>query len=87
MLFAHQPAHVREEESSLGVGRIGICVAVLVMDSMVANPLDDVVLNANCLHDHEQHLKLHVGLKASMRPETMSTDWNAKATNKSKNKF
>jgi hypothetical protein len=37
VLFAEQPAHVRKEEASTGIVRIGICVGEFVMNSMIAS--------------------------------------------------
>lgn len=43
MLFDQQPAHVREEEAALRVVRISIGVGELVMNSMIAHPLEDIL--------------------------------------------
>jgi hypothetical protein len=45
-MFAHQqPAHVREEEATIDVVWIGVGVRPFVMATMVAGPLDHVILN------------------------------------------
>lgn len=51
MLADHQPAHVREEEASLRVVRVGVGVRELVVHTMVAHPLVDVVLEGDCLEE------------------------------------
>lgn len=51
MLADHQPAHVREEEASLCVVRVGVGVRELVVHTMVAHPLVDVVLEGDRLEE------------------------------------
>lgn len=51
MLFDQQPAHMREEESSLWVVRIRIRVGEFVMHSMIAHPLDNVFLRRQRLEE------------------------------------
>lgn len=74
MLLAQQPAHVSEEEAALDVMWIGVCVAKFVVNSMVAHPLDHIVLRRHRLHEHQHDAHLKVGLKSSMRPQTMRAD-------------
>jgi hypothetical protein len=40
----HQPSDVREEQSAARVVRVGICLAVLVVDPVVSDPLEEWVL-------------------------------------------
>ena len=40
----HQPAAVGEEETTLGVVRVGVGLRVLVVHAVVAHPVDDRVL-------------------------------------------
>jgi len=40
----HQPTHMREEETPVGVVGVGVRLAELVMHSVVANPIRYVVL-------------------------------------------
>jgi hypothetical protein len=44
-----------------------------VMNSVITNPLNDVILNANCLKNHEKHLEWVVCLEASVCPVAMCT--------------
>jgi len=56
MLLRQQPAHVREEETAIDVVWIGICVSPLVMASVIATPLDDIVLEGDTVHRDEDDL-------------------------------
>lgn len=48
VLARHQPAAVAEEESSVGVVRIGVCVRVFVMLAMVSHPhIQAILQNGN----------------------------------------
>lgn len=53
MFADHQPAHVREEESSTRVVRVGVGVCELVVDPVVPHPLEDVVLKGDRLEEGE----------------------------------
>ena len=46
MFARHQPAAVGEEETTLGVVRVGVSFRVLVVHAVVAHPVDDRVLLA-----------------------------------------
>lgn len=50
VLARQEPAYVGEEETALGVVRIGVGFAVLVVDSVVAAPLEDGVFEGQRLH-------------------------------------
>lgn len=52
MLLDQQPAAMREEEPALGVVRVGIGVCELVVDSVIADPLDDVFLRRKRLQEN-----------------------------------
>lgn len=47
----HQPAHVREKQSTTGVVRIGITVLVFVMYTMVMYPNPDPILMSNRIEE------------------------------------
>lgn len=47
MFATQQPAHVREEESTLGIVRIRLCLTELVMDTVISGPVNNSVL---CTH-------------------------------------
>lgn len=68
VLFAHQPAHVREKETAAGVVRVSIRISKLVMHAVVANPLDDAVLEGNSLKNHKKDFEFFVGFVSAMRP-------------------
>jgi hypothetical protein len=61
VLLAHQPTDVSEEKTARDVVRIGVCVAVLVVNAMISNPLDDRVLKCNRLKDKQNGLQFLVG--------------------------
>ena len=44
MFRLHEPAHVGEEEASMRVMRVGICLAELVVDTVVSDPVKDRIL-------------------------------------------
>jgi hypothetical protein len=73
VFFAHQPAHVGEEEATLRVVWIGVGVAELVVDAMVADPLDDRILHGDGVEEEQNVLELAVGLVGSMTPQSMGT--------------
>ena len=47
MFRLHEPAHVGEEEASMRVMRVGICLAELVVHSVVAHPIKYRILLAS----------------------------------------
>lgn len=73
MLFAHQPTHVREKEAAAGVVRVSVGVAELVVHAMVSNPLDDAVLEGDCLEEEQHRSHPLVSFVALVRPQAMST--------------
>jgi hypothetical protein len=78
VLFAHQPAHVGEEEAALRVVWIGIGVAVLVVNAVVADPLDDRILHGDGVEEEQNELHFSVGLVGAMTPQPMGTGRYAK---------
>lgn len=44
MFLHHQPAHVGEEETPVGVVRVRVCFRELVVDPMVPDPLEHWIL-------------------------------------------
>lgn len=67
MLFAHQPAHVAEEEPTVGVMGIGIRVTEFVVETVISDPNVGAVLNKT---------KLLTG-KSSIWPKTFSLEKKA----------
>lgn len=55
MFATHQPATVREEESSTCIVWIGICLGVLVVHTMITGPLYYVILECHGIEDAEQY--------------------------------
>lgn len=47
MLLAHQPAHVREKESSAGIVWISVRVCELMMHPVIPNPFNYAVLESH----------------------------------------
>jgi hypothetical protein len=46
-VFAHkQPTHVREEEATAGIVRVGVCFWELVVGSVISGPFIHVILEA-----------------------------------------
>jgi len=50
MFLTEQPSHVREEETSLSIVRIGISLAIFVMNPVVSGPIDRGILDPTKLH-------------------------------------
>jgi len=57
MLAHEEPAHVGEEKSTSGFVRIGIGFAVLVMDSVITRPFDDMILKGESVENDQKNLK------------------------------
>src|SRR5699024_8069391 len=71
VLFAHEPAHVSKEKSTVGVVWIGVCLRVLVMHSMVTTPHVNVILQCHRVQQHQQYSQGQLGFISSMRPQAM----------------
>lgn len=50
----HQPSHVRKEDTPLTVVRIGVCVRVLVVDTVITAPNEQTVLTSDALTDGQK---------------------------------
>lgn len=74
MLFAHQPANVREKESSSGVVRIGISVGELVVHSMISCPMKDWLLASHRLQDHHYDFELLIHSEGFVSKQSMSSN-------------
>jgi len=81
VLLGQQPAHVREEETAVDVVRIGICVSPLVMASVIATPLNDIILEGDTVHRNEDDLQRRLRFIALVRPKTMRTGGDSHSTN------
>lgn len=68
MLFAEQPAHMREEKSPGGVVRICISFRVFVVDAMVTGPMVDGILKGDRIEDDQEQAQGPLGLVGAMRP-------------------
>lgn len=73
VFFAHQPSHVREEKAPAGVVWISVRVAELVVDAVIAHPLDDAVLEGDGLEEQQHQLHPLVGFVAFVGPQAMCT--------------
>lgn len=80
MLLAQQPAHVREEESSACIVRIGVRICEFVVHTMVSSPLNDWVLEGDWLEDYQNKFQLSVGFVRPMSPETMCAGGDTEAS-------
>jgi len=80
MLLDEQPADVGEKETSFGVVGIGIGLGILVVDSVVPGPLDDVVLKGDCLEEDEKEAEGEGGLEGAVRPEAVTPGRHTDAT-------
>lgn len=66
VLPTEQPAHVGEEEAPRGVVRVGVGVAELVVHSVVARPLENVVLQRGRVEYHEEDAQRQLRLVRSV---------------------
>lgn len=73
MLFAQEPTHVREKETSAYAVWIGIRVAILMVDSMIARPLDAAILSSDRLKEGKHNLHLSIGFVSFVGPEAVRT--------------
>lgn len=80
MFLTHEPAHVREEETSACVMGVGVRVCEFMVNTMIANPLDDAVLEGHRLEEHEKIFKFSVCFVGTVSPETMCSCCNPKAS-------
>jgi len=82
MLLNIEPSHVSEKESAGGIVGVGVSLAVLVVDTVVAGPVKDRALIGDAVAHHKETSDEDVGLIRTMRPQsvdtnsyTESTDW------------
>lgn len=66
MLLDEQPAAVREEKAALRVVRVGVGVCELVVNSMISNPLYDVLLRRQRLQEDKKVFEGGVGSVRAM---------------------
>jgi hypothetical protein len=85
MLLAHQPSNVGEKEAATCIMWIGVCIAVLMVNAMIANPLDYTVLECDRLEEQKHNLHFSVCLVAFMAPESVSSRRNSIRPNDCKN--
>lgn len=64
MFTLHQPADVREEKSSIGIVRVGVCLAEFVMHPVVPDPFRYGVLVPK---NKTKHLRYILSLKSRER--------------------
>ena len=79
MLLDEEPAHVREEESAGGVVGVGLGLRELVMDAVVAGPVEDAALVGNGVGQHEEEPDGEAGLVRAVGPQSVDADGDAKA--------
>ena len=73
MLPHHQPSDVCEEEAPLGIVGVSIGLRILVMRSVISDPLQNVVLESKSVQNHENHSQDKMGLVGAMGPQPVST--------------
>jgi len=57
VLFDHEPAHMCEEESATGIMGVSLGLRVLVVNSVVTGPLDQIILEGDAVAEHEEDPK------------------------------
>lgn len=68
MLFHEEPAHVCEKESTIGIVRVGVGLGEFVMDSMIARPFKDTVLECHGLLNRQQETEWKSSLVRFVAP-------------------
>lgn len=71
MLLHEQPSDVREEKPAGRVVRVGVRVGALVVDAVVADPLEHVELVGERLERDQQHAQGQTGLERPVGPQPM----------------
>lgn len=78
VLPQHQPTNVGEEEAPVRVVRVGIGFGVLVMDSVIPDPIVQTVLTGHAVAAHQDDAQWKLGLVGPMCPQAVSSAGNAK---------
>ena len=68
---------MREEEPTHGIVRVGVGLGVLVMDAMVACPVQDGSLIGDGVAQHEEDADRKSGTVGPVGPEAMGTNGDA----------
>lgn len=79
MFSTEQPAHMREEETSCSVVRIGIGLAIFMMNPVVSGPVDRGILERHSVQNHKQQLERPLGFVGSVRPKSVSPGCDSQA--------
>ena len=77
VLLQIQPSHVGEEEPAHSIVRVGVGLGVLVVDAMVARPVQDGSLIGNGVAQHEEDADRERGTVRPVGPEAMGTNGDA----------
>lgn len=77
MLGHHEPANVREKQSTSGIVRIGIAVLVFVMHAMIVHPHPDAVLMGNRVEKRQQQFQRPLGFVRLVRPQSVCAGCNS----------
>lgn len=81
VLVHHQPAAVCEPKAPLGIMRISDRFRVLVVHSVIADPIEDRVLSGDGEAKGQENPQRQLCLVRAMGPEAMDTAGDAKAAN------
>lgn len=79
MLLDEEPAHVSEEEAAGGIVRVGLGLRELVVDAVVAGPVEDAALVGDGVGQHEEEPDGEAGLVRAVGPQSVDADGDAKA--------
>lgn len=80
VLLDVQPAHVREEEPTRGVVRVGVQFGVLVVHPVVPGPVVDGALVGHRIDEHEEYAGRPVRIVGSVSPQAVHASGNSKPT-------
>lgn len=79
MLLDQQPSAVGKEEASGSIVGVGICFAVLVVDSVITDPVEKGTLIGAGVAAHEEESEGKASFKAAMGEQSMRSYNNSKA--------
>lgn len=81
MFLAQQPANMGEEEATSGIMRIGISFRELVVDTMIAGPMEGGILEGDRIENDQNETQRPFGFVGTMGPQTMSSSCDAQHPN------
>jgi len=80
MFAAKKPPDVGEEETSLGVVRVGVSFAEFVVDSVISGPVNDGIFESQGVAESQDEAERPFGFVRAMGPKSVRSCGDSKST-------